>query len=405
MKKYKWQKVLAAASAAAVLGNMTCFPDSSLLAGYAAENETADTAPLAVYSAEERAAFEDQVLEYWEIPGLIENYNTSYLNQLETYYGNPDGTTGLTKNQLTALAAKLRAEAAELQDELDDLDLKKSDDLYKDYKSNIKIMKRYAKEMEDAAKGSASTRRTLKIVKNKMIVSVRGKMRNYQALASQTEIQQKNLEAAELSYESALRQSELGIYSKENLLAAADSLKAAQKAADSSAASAAQAKRELILELGWGYDSDPEIMKVPEPDTAKISGYDLEKDMITALNNNYDISDLRNTKSSELGGSEEKKRQIRETEDSVRIQMEYLYKDVLQKQTSYQAVLSGYTAAEADKTQADRKYSLGMLSRQEYLSAEISWLTEKAAMEQAGMDLTAAMETYEWAVSGLIDQQ
>lgn len=402
MKKYKWQKAGAAALAAVVLGNMTCFPNSGLLDGYAAENETADIAPLAVYGAEEMAAFQDQILEYWEIPGLIENYNTSYLNQLETYYGNPDGDTGLTRDQLISLAAKLREEAAELQDELDEMDLKKTDDLYKDYKSNIKIMKSYAKEMEDAAKGSASTRRTLKIVKNKTISLVREKMRSYQALASQSEIQQKNLEAAKLSYESALRQSELGIYSKENLLTAADSLNTAQKAADSSAASAAQAKRELITELGWGYDADPEIRKIPEPDMSKISAYDLENDMTTALNNNYDVIELRNTKTSELGGRTEKNRQIREQQDSVRIEMEYLYKDVLQKQTSYQAVLSGYAAAEADKAQADRKYELGMMSRQEYLAAEAAWLTEKASMEQAGMDLTAAMEAYEWALKGLI---
>lgn len=396
MKKYRWKKACAAVLTAAALGNTA----------YAAETDhAADKTPIAEYSAEEMSAFQDHILEYWEIPGLIEHYNTSYLKQLETYYGNPDGSTGLSMDQLTSIAAKLRAEAAELKDELDEMDLKKSDDLYKDYMSNIKSMKRYATEMEDAAKGSASTRRALKIVKNQTTISVCGKMRNYQALAAQDAIQKKNLELAKLSYESACRQSELGIYAKENLLAAADSLNAAQKAADSSAASAAQAKRELIMELGWGYGDAPEIKPVPEPEISRISGYDLEKDTAEALNNNYDISDLRKTKNSELGGLAEKNRQIRETEASVRIQMEYLYKDVLQKQTSYGAALNGWTAAQGNKAQADRKYELGMISRQEYLAAEITWLTEKAAMEQAGMNLTAAMETYDWAVKGLVDLQ
>lgn len=404
MKRNKWQKIGAAALFAVVLGNMNGFPDSGLLAGYAAEGKalTADT-PLSQYTAEEMAAFQDNVLEYWELPGLIEHYNTSYLNQLETYYGNPDGETKLTKDQLTDLAGKLRLEASELQDELDELDLEKSDELYKDYKSNIKVLKRYAKEMEDAAKGSATTRRALKIVRNQTILDVSGRMKNYQALASQEEIQKKNLEIATISYDSALRQSELGIYAKENLLAASDSLNAAKKAAETSAASAAQAKRELILELGWGYDGDPEIKTVPEPDMEKISGYVLETDMTSALNNNYDLSDLRRTKASELGGSTEKKRQIREMENSVRIQMEYLYRDVLQKQTAYQSALNSYAAAEAEKAQADRKYELGMMSRQEYLSAEVSWLTSKASKEQAGLDLTAAMEAYEWAMAGLME--
>lgn len=403
MKKRIWKQAGAAALAAIVLGNLSGFPGSGLMTGYAAENEAASVTPIAEYTAEEIEAFKDNTLEYWEIPGLIEHYNTAYLNQLETYYYNPDGTTGLTKDQLTSIAAELRAEAADLQDELDDLELKKTDDLYQDYKSNIKTLKRYAKDMEDALKGSASTRRALRIVKNQMTVEISGRMRNYQALAAQDEIQQKNLEIAETAYNSALRQMELGIYSKENLLAAADSLNAAQSAANSSAASVVQARQELITALGWNYDGNPEIMVIPEPDVTKISGYDPAVDIETAINCNYDIGDLRKTDSSDLGGVREKNRQISETEDQVRIQLEYLYKDVLQKQVSYNAAQNGWTVAEANKAQADRKYSLGMISKQEYLTEEVTWLTAKASKEQAGMDLTAAMETYEWALKGLME--
>ena len=403
MKKKIWKQAGAAALAAVVLGNLSGFPGGGLVTGYAAESEAASVTPIAEYTAAELEAFKDNTLEYWEIPGLIEHYNTAYLNQLETYYYNPDGSTGLTKDQLTYMAANLRAEAADLQDELDDMELKKTDDLYQDYMSNIKTLKRYAKEMEDALKGSASTRRALRIVKNQMTVEVSGKMRNYQALAVQDEIQQKNLEIAELAYNSAARQMQLGLYSKENLLAATDSLNAAKGLANSSAAAVVQARQDLITALGWGYDGNPEIMTVPEPDETKISGYDLTPDMYTAISCNYDISDLRKTDSSDLGGVSEKNRQIREMEDKVRMQLEYLYKDVLQKQASYSAAQKGWAAAETNKALADRKYSLGMLSKQEYLAEEVTWLTAKASKEQAGMDLTAAMETYEWALKGLME--
>ena len=43
-----------------------------------------------------------------------------------------------------------------------------------------------------------------------------------------------------------------------------------------------------------------------------------------------------------------------------------------------------------------------MISRNEFLQAEIDWLTAKASREQAALNLTAAMETYEWAVNGLM---
>ena len=36
--------------------------------------------PLTEYTDEEMAAFRDNTLEYWEIPGLVEHYNPSYLS-------------------------------------------------------------------------------------------------------------------------------------------------------------------------------------------------------------------------------------------------------------------------------------------------------------------------------------
>ena len=358
--------------------------------------------PLTEYTDAEMAAFRDNTLEYWEIPGLVEHYNPSYLNQLEVFYGNPDGVTGLSAEQLKSLAEELRAEASALEEEMEDMGLGKEDPLYEDYKSNIKAMKRYAREMEDALDGSAATKRALKMVKNPLIVDISGQMRSYQDLKNQDEIQKKKLEIAQLGYDSAVRQMELGMYVKENVLAAADGLNAARSAADASAASLNQVKQSLITALGWEYNSNPDILAVPEPNPEKIAGYSLEKDMESALSMNYDVSDMRKTEAKELGGVNEKKKQIREKEDQVRMQMEFLYRDVMQKQLSYQAAMDGWNVAEANKAQADRKFALGMISKQEYLNAEAAWLTAKASRETAALDLTAAMETYEWAVNGLM---
>ena len=358
--------------------------------------------PLTDYTEEEMAAFQDNTLEYWEIQGLVEHYNPTYLNQLEVFHGNPDGSTGLTSEQLIDLAAELRAEASDLEDEMEDLEMDKNHPLYEDYKSNIKAMKRYARELEDSLDGSAATRRALKLVRNQVMVEVSAQMRSYQSLKTQSEIQKKNLEIAQLTYESAVRQMELGMYSRENVLVAADALNAAKTAADASEASMTQAKQSLITALGWGYNSEPVIVAVPEPNLEKIKGYDLEKDMESAISMNYDISDLRKTDAKELGGVNEKKKQIAEKENQVRMQLEFLYRDVQQKQVSYEASMNGWTAAEAGKAQADRKYRLGMISKQEYLNAEVAWLTAKASREKAALDLTASMETYEWALNGLM---
>ncbi|MBQ5698204.1 MAG: hypothetical protein IIV75_00835, partial [Lachnospiraceae bacterium] len=267
--------------------------------------------PLTEYTDAEMAAFRDNTLEYWEIPGLVEHYNPSYLNQLETFYGNPSGTdgtsmegmmgllkdslSGLSVEQLKNLADELRATASDLEDELDEMELDKNDPLYQDYKSNIKSMKKYAKDAEARMDGTAAARRALKLVKNQMTIDLSAKMRSYQLLKVQDGIQQKKLEIAQLTYDSAVRQMELGMYAKENVLVAADGLNAARSAADASAASLNQVKQGLITALGWKYNGNPDILAVPEPNLEKIAGCSLEKDMESALSMNYDISDLRKT--------------------------------------------------------------------------------------------------------------
>lgn len=397
--KNKWKKAGALVVAAAVLGSTSVLPGSGLITGHAAGSET----PLGSYTEEEMAAFQDNVLEYWEIQGLVEHYNPSYLNQLEVYNGNPDGSSGLSKEQLQNMAITFRDEAKELKEEAEELKDSISEEAYQEYQDNIKTLKRYAKEMESSAKGTASTRRALRIVRNQLTVNVSAQMRAYQSLVAQDEITQKSLELAELTYASAQRQKDLGMYSMENLLTVEDSLNSARATADASAAAVVQSRQNLILALGWSYDGNPEILAVPEPDAAKIETYDLTADTELAVGANYDVIDIRTTDKSEFNSTADKKRQIKEKEDQVRVQMEFLYRDVEQKLLSYNTALDGWTVAESNKAMADRKYQLGMISKAEYLAEEITWLTAKASKEQAALDLVGSMETYEWAITGLME--
>lgn len=417
----KMKKAGAFVLTAAVLGSTQVLSGTGLMAAQAAQN----TSPVTEYDEATLALFKDNVLEYWEIPGLIERYNPTFVNQLDSYYYNPDGVTGLSKDQLEYMAYELRAAADELEEELEDYEDEFSAKVKKEYKDNIRSLKKFAANLENAAEGketvdstmvasikqmmgsgqsSSEVLRTMKRTKNQLIANISAKMRNYQILTAQDEIQKKTLELAELNYQSAVRQQQLGMYSLENVLSVEDSLNSARAEANASAAALTEGKQSLILDLGWSYDGNPEILSVPEPDLAKIDGYDPETDMAAALSNNYDLVDLKLADSKELGGAVEKARQIKDQEEQVDMQLENLYQSVLQAKTSYSAAMNGWNAAEANKAQADRKYQLGMISRQEYLSAEITWLGVKAAKEQAAMNLISAMETYEWAVKGMMPE-
>ena len=228
-KKF-WRKTGALTLALAVMGNGL---GAGPMVGLAAET---GTTPISTYSAEEMSRFADNTLEYWEIPGLIEHYNPSYLNSLEQFYYNPGSSTGLSRDQLLKTAAELRDEAKELEYELEDqVDsgiLEKNSTGYLDYKDNIKTLKHYAREMEDAAQGNVSTKHILRMARNQQIVKISEMMRTYQMLVSQNEIQKKQLEIAAGSCDSVRRQVSLGMCSGADLRAAEQALAVQQALRD-----------------------------------------------------------------------------------------------------------------------------------------------------------------------------
>lgn len=228
-------------------------------------------------------------------------------------------------------------------------------------------------------------------------------MRTYQTLAEQSELSEKRLEIAELTYEGAKRQMELGIYSAENVLSAEEALNTVRAAATADAAALKSGRQDLLLMLGWSYDADPEIRPVPEPALSKIASFNPEADSLKAIENNITLYDTRMKSSSSFSSADAKARQIQEEENKVKMNMTLLYQDALQKQAAYQAAATEFEAARSNKEAADRKNSLGMLSRQQYLTEEVTYLAAKASMTSAGLDLTAAIEEYEWAIKGLLE--
>ncbi|MEY8394459.1 TolC family protein [Lachnospiraceae bacterium 45-P1] len=405
MRQYKkWKRTgILFLSAAMVAGNVPGLSEGGLLTAQAARAAS----PVTEYDVETLDKFRDNVLEYWEIPGLVEQYNTTFRNQLEQYYYNPGSSTGLTRQQLLDLADELRNEAKILEDSAEEDKSELTRRQYEDYRSNIRVLKARAKDLEDAAEGKSaagsSAIRALRITRDKKTKEARALMRDYETLAAQSEIADKNLEIAELSYETAKRQMELGLYSAEDVLSAEEALNAARAKAASAKTAYVSGKQELIKMLGWSYDGNPEIRKIPEPDLEAISGYDPSRDEVKAIENNITLFETRMSSSKSQGGANKKARNIQEQENSVRSSLDLLYRDVMQKKAAYEAAALQYTAARADKAAADRRHGLGMVSSQQYLTAENTWLSEKAAYEAVGLSLTAAMEEYEWAVKGLLE--
>ena len=117
MRQNQWKKAGLTVLSAVFMGSLSLAAAGTGIPALAATKDVAVTE----YDEAALEKFKDNTLEYWELPGLIERYNTDYQNQLQKYYYNPGGSTGLTKDQMSALAADLRAEADELENDADDL--------------------------------------------------------------------------------------------------------------------------------------------------------------------------------------------------------------------------------------------------------------------------------------------
>ena len=404
MRQNQWKKAGLTVLSAVFMGSLSLAAAGTGIPALAATKDVAVTE----YDEAALEKFKDNTLEYWELPGLIERYNTDYQNQLQKYYYNPGGSTGLTKDQMSALAADLRAEADEMERDANDVqyDETVSRDVYKGYKANMHALRAYAQQLEDTANGKkngGSALRGLRIARNEKTKTAREEMRTYETLKDQYDIAVLNQEIAKQNYEAALKKKDLGMMSTEDVLTVEDALNSANGSALQAASSLNSQKQTLITMLGWEYNADPEITKGPEPDLTVIDSFDPKKDEAKAIEMNYTLYDTRMAKASSSGGAVKKARNIKDQEDSIRSSLDLMYQDVKQKQKAYEASETLYGAAKADKAAADRKNALGMMSRQEYLQAESAWLSSEASHTAAKLDLTGAIENYQWALEGLLD--
>lgn len=404
MRQNQWKKAGLTVLSAIFMGSLSLAAAGTGIPALAATKDVAVTE----YDEAALEKFKDNTLEYWELPGLIERYNTDYQNQLQKYYYNPGGSTGLTKDQMSALAADLRAEADEMERDANDVqyDETVSRDVYKGYKANMHALRAYAQQLEDTANGKkngGSALRGLRIARNEKTKTAREEMRTYETLKDQYDIAVLNQEIAKQNYEAALKKKDLGMMSTEDVLTVEDALNSVNGSALQAASSLNSQKQTLITMLGWEYNADPEITKVPEPDLTVIDSFDPKKDEAKAIEMNYTLYDTRMAKASSSGGAVKKARNIKDQEDSIRSSLDLMYQDVKQKQKAYEASETLYGAAKADKAAADRKNALGMMSRQEYLQAESAWLSSEASHTAAKLDLTGAIENYQWALEGLLD--
>lgn len=376
----KAKKLMAAAVAAAL---SLSFPVSGY-AGPAAKGE-AVVDPL-----------DDNWLEWDEVAARIENYNATYKeinSQLVGGYLSLDAARELAED-----ASELMEDAKDLKSSDMDAETK---ELYRSYKESAKQMRKQAQSMTNADLPSTADA-TLRQVKNNLTQAVQGLLLQYQTLQAQEEILLKNIELAQAQTDANMRMASMGMKSNEDYLSAQETLLTAQSNLQQIQSGKQNLYQNILLLLGFDHDAPVVFAEIPDPDLSRIEAMNLTEDAQEAVWTNFSLRTVKNTAASGTVNRTNKKRTVSMTEQSIRAQMESLYASVLSKKQIYEAAQAEYEAAELSKASADRSFSMGMLGNMEYLGAELQFLSAKASKVSASMELWSAMETYDWAVKGLI---
>ena len=146
-----------------------------------------------------------------------------------------------------------------------------------------------------------------------------------------------------------------------------------------------------------------ELQTIPSADPELILKLNLEQDTRKAIGNNTDLISARSDSSdSSTAGMRKKQRTTAELEEQVAAKMQQLYDQVLQAKQSYDAAKTGYEGAVIRWENAERQYDLGMFSQEEYLQEKIQYINKKTALETADLSLFQSLETYDWAVKGIV---
>lgn len=342
-------------------------------------------------------------IEYDQIGRWIREYNPVIKSANESYY--------VAAEDAMDVAEQLRDKANELYDEakdLEDIGTDEAKESAKALRKTVRELRKYAKEQQDSSEDMdesyTSGRSQLNHTQDIMTYNTQVLVNTYWQLQSQRTVIEKNVEAAQAALDASNAMSEQGMIVESGLMASANGLGSAKATLTALDSSIESVKRNIYTLTGQGYTSGIQIGAVPAADVNRLSEIDVEKDCEAAVGNNYELIQQRHTEASERTNKAVKSRLrgIEEAEAQMKITVRGLYQDVMAQKATYDAAKSAYDSAQITWRGAQIQNQQGMLSRAEFLQAEAAFLQAQSTYEVADLELFQAMETYDWAVVGLV---
>lgn len=272
------------------------------------------------------------------------------------------------------------------------------------YRDQAKTLEEAAKDMDQQirlAQGS-SANMSMRRMEDTVLWTAQNLMGTYHTLRLEQEASADQFQWKQSQYEKLLRQVQTGSVAQAQADEAEKAAKAAAARSEAARSEMERVKKELLILTGYPADSQVEISAMPVPVEERVAQMGNGSDKWRALGNNYALREQRSGSASSNRELHARQRDIRQSEEGMYGQLDTLYQDVIASRTAWISAATAMASEEAAFQAASNKMALGMLSRQDYLEAKAAYSEAAAAKGRADVNFQQAMDTYDWALKGLM---
>ena len=414
MKKHIRKKRIAAAVLVLAMSAGTC------LTAWA-------ESPQFAYDEETWEKLRDNTMEYDELEMLVEEYNTTYLNNQSDYAEDRDGKNNEELRQeqyedaedLLEEADDLSSSAEDLRDTLEELsdaalagvsvNASGLSSAYASLSSSSALLRQNALTTKQSADASYEDQTTKNYSHQNTQLGIKAQTKSefaaYNLAKKSIPLLEEEVTLAQETLESTQREANAGTATATDVLNAQEQLESLQSSLTSTKANVEKLRQTLCIDTGWSYNDNPDIQEVPAADTSKIDAMDLEADTQTALDNNltlkYDKALLANMDKDSTDYTT-MSRTIQNQEQTIKSTMQDLYNSCKTYQTSLASAKAANEAENRKMETMETKKSLGMVTDLEYETEKVQQLSSELSVATADINLQQAIENYNWALRGYI---
>ena len=353
--------------------------------------------PGALHSAEEMEHLADNTLEWYEIDGLISEYNAAVVKNRNEYN---------TDKRRTYDAQQVRDYLIEQADDMD-----AEADTLADTSAMLSASNRVlANQLRLQAESSVLDGRVLQLgydlVEKQTAANARTAFLNYYGSLYETEFAEQNIAYLERLYASAQNRRNFGMGTETELLTAKENLENARAGLLSTRTTLANTRNALLVMCGWVYDSDGVIGPLPAMTPEEALAVDPAADRETANAANLTLQMDRIKLDNARKGSytvlviEQNENQLKTDSDTFGINFQAAYDKLVNACSAYRNAVGERGVADHSLAAAERQAGLGTISQIELEGARNAQRSALLAERKAYLAMLQARAAYDSAVSG-----